>query len=79
MELQPNDGPRSSLGIRPGLDDAVGPHQEFARRFTEWIGKLSGNTPRDRSKKIRRLTVRMSEAAGLARVRSWFSLLVIKY
>ncbi|RWW88898.1 hypothetical protein BHE74_00002207 [Ensete ventricosum] len=29
------------LGIGPGLDDAVGPHREFARRFAEGIGKLS--------------------------------------
>ncbi|RWV80750.1 hypothetical protein BHE74_00025904 [Ensete ventricosum] len=47
-------------------------------RFTEGIGKLAGNTPGDRQKKTGRLAVRMSEVAGLARVRSWFSLLVIK-
>ncbi|RWV78286.1 hypothetical protein BHE74_00012940 [Ensete ventricosum] len=40
MKLQPDDGPRSSLGIGPGSDDAVGSRHKFARRFTEWIGKL---------------------------------------
>ncbi|RWW55439.1 hypothetical protein BHE74_00037918 [Ensete ventricosum] len=44
----------------------VGPHREFARRFTEWIEKLTGNTLGDRQKKIKRLITRMSEAAGLA-------------
>ncbi|RZS28136.1 hypothetical protein BHM03_00061696 [Ensete ventricosum] len=34
--------------------------------------KLTGNTPRDHRKKIGRLAARMSEAAGLTRVRSWF-------
>ncbi|RWW41597.1 hypothetical protein BHE74_00052906, partial [Ensete ventricosum] len=55
MELQPDDGPRSSLGIGSGLDDAVEPRQEFARRFTERIGKLAGNTPGDRRKNTIRL------------------------
>ncbi|RRT63753.1 hypothetical protein B296_00000661 [Ensete ventricosum] len=58
IELQPNDGPRSSLGIRPGLDIAVGPRWEFARRFAEGIEKLAG-------KKTRRLITGMSEAVGL--------------
>ncbi|RZS24893.1 hypothetical protein BHM03_00058029 [Ensete ventricosum] len=46
-----NDGPRSSLGIGPGSDDAVEPRREFARRFAEGIGKLAGNIPGDRRKK----------------------------
>ncbi|RWW08770.1 hypothetical protein GW17_00027772 [Ensete ventricosum] len=70
IELQLDDGPRSSLGITPGSDDAVGPRREFARRFAEGIGKLARNTPRDRRKKTIGLIARMSEAAGLARVRS---------
>ncbi|RRT31995.1 hypothetical protein B296_00057367 [Ensete ventricosum] len=48
IELQPDDGPRSSLGIGPGSDDAMGPRREFARRFVEEIEKLAGNTPGDR-------------------------------
>ncbi|RWW25354.1 hypothetical protein GW17_00010312 [Ensete ventricosum] len=68
MKLQPDDGPRSSLGIRPGSDDVVGPCWEFARRFAEGIGKLAGNTSGDRQKKSERLAVRMPEAVGLARV-----------
>ncbi|RZR94894.1 hypothetical protein BHM03_00023666 [Ensete ventricosum] len=45
------DGPRSSLGIGSGLDDAVEPRREFARRFAEGIGKLARNTPGDHRKK----------------------------
>ncbi|RWW45970.1 hypothetical protein BHE74_00048146 [Ensete ventricosum] len=33
------------------LDDAVGPHREFARRFAKGIGKLTGSTPGDHQKK----------------------------
>ncbi|RWW71814.1 hypothetical protein BHE74_00020414 [Ensete ventricosum] len=65
MKLQSDDVPRSSLGIGPGSNDTVGPHWEFATRFTKVIGKLAGNTPRDRRKKVRKLTTRMPEAAGL--------------
>ncbi|RRT85140.1 hypothetical protein B296_00001967 [Ensete ventricosum] len=63
IEIQPNDGQRSSLGIGPqGLDNVVGPHREF----TEGIRKLTRNTSGDHQKKIVRLIARMSEAAGLA-------------
>ncbi|RWW85987.1 hypothetical protein BHE74_00005285 [Ensete ventricosum] len=66
MKLQPDDRPRSSLGIGSGSDDEVGPHQKFAWRFVEGITKLTGNMPRDCRKKTRRLTTaRMSEATGL--------------
>ncbi|RWV79407.1 hypothetical protein GW17_00059463 [Ensete ventricosum] len=51
---------------------------KFTRRFVEGIGKLAGNMPGDYRNKTGRLTTRMPEAVGLARVRSWFSLLVIK-
>ncbi|RWW30956.1 hypothetical protein BHE74_00052329 [Ensete ventricosum] len=51
-------------------DDAVGPHREFARRFTEGIEKLVGITLVDHRKKTRRLTVRMLEATGLV---GWLS------
>ncbi|RWW35389.1 hypothetical protein BHE74_00059691 [Ensete ventricosum] len=70
MKLQPDDEPRSSLGIGPSSDDVVGPRREFARRFAERIKKLAGNTLRDRWKKTGRLVTRMPEAIGLARVRS---------
>ncbi|RZR91913.1 hypothetical protein BHM03_00020093 [Ensete ventricosum] len=48
MELQPNDGPRSTLGIRPGSDNAVESCREFAMRFAEGIGNLARNTSGDR-------------------------------
>ncbi|RRT70513.1 hypothetical protein B296_00000783 [Ensete ventricosum] len=68
MKLQPVDGPRSCLGIELGLDDAMGPRLEFARRFVEGIGKLAGNMPGDHQKKTRRLITRIPEAVGLTRV-----------
>ncbi|RWW18529.1 hypothetical protein GW17_00017483 [Ensete ventricosum] len=36
------------------LDNAVGSHQKFARRFVERIGKLAENTKGDRRKEDRR-------------------------
>ncbi|RWV81975.1 hypothetical protein GW17_00056563 [Ensete ventricosum] len=66
MELQLDDGPRLSLGIGPGSDDVMGPHWEFARKFTEGIEKLTGNTLRDHWKKTERLIVRMREVIRLA-------------
>ncbi|RZS06666.1 hypothetical protein BHM03_00037360 [Ensete ventricosum] len=51
MELQPNDGLRSSLSI-------VG-------RFVEGIGKLAGNMSGDCWKKTIKLVARMPEAIGL--------------
>ncbi|RRT80534.1 hypothetical protein B296_00023595 [Ensete ventricosum] len=59
MELQPDDGPRSSLGIGLGSDDVVGSRRSSLERFAEGIGKLAWNTPGDRQKKIGRLTARM--------------------
>ncbi|RZS24537.1 hypothetical protein BHM03_00057616 [Ensete ventricosum] len=66
IELQQDYRPRSSLGIKLGSDDEVGPHREFARRFAKGNGKLVGNTLGDRQKKTIRLTARMSEAVGLS-------------
>ncbi|RWW40702.1 hypothetical protein BHE74_00053862 [Ensete ventricosum] len=43
----------------------MGPHREFARRFAEGIGKLTGNTPGDCRNKIVRLIAKMLEAVGL--------------
>ncbi|RZS07514.1 hypothetical protein BHM03_00038375 [Ensete ventricosum] len=58
------------MGIGPGLDDAMGPRRELARRFTEEIRKLTGNTPGDRRKKTGRLVTIISESVGLAGVLS---------
>ncbi|RZR88279.1 hypothetical protein BHM03_00015811 [Ensete ventricosum] len=60
--------PSSSLGIGPGSDDAMGHRREFARRFVEGIGKLTGNTLGDHRKKTRRLIVRIPEAIRLTGV-----------
>ncbi|RWW36225.1 hypothetical protein BHE74_00058770 [Ensete ventricosum] len=78
MKLQLDDGPRSSLSIGPGFERCSEISAKFARRFAEGIKKLVGNTLGDRLKKTERHIARISEAAGLAGVRSWFSLLVIK-
>ncbi|RWW39892.1 hypothetical protein BHE74_00054734 [Ensete ventricosum] len=47
MELQLDNGPRSSLSIGPRFGRCGGFRREFARRFTEGIEKLAGNTPGD--------------------------------
>ncbi|RWW74504.1 hypothetical protein BHE74_00017570 [Ensete ventricosum] len=47
VELQPDNGPRSSLSIGPGFERCGGFRREFARRFVEGIGKLAENTPGD--------------------------------
>ncbi|RRT81061.1 hypothetical protein B296_00001419 [Ensete ventricosum] len=44
MKLQPDNVPKSSLRIGPGLDDAVGSRREFARRFAKGIEKLTWST-----------------------------------
>ncbi|RRT66704.1 hypothetical protein B296_00021184 [Ensete ventricosum] len=54
VQLQPDDGPRYNLDIRPSSDDAVGSRRKFARRFTEGIGKLVGNAKGDRREEDRR-------------------------
>ncbi|RZS27485.1 hypothetical protein BHM03_00060956 [Ensete ventricosum] len=41
-------------------------NRKACREFIEGIGKLAGNTPRDRRKKTERLIARMPEAARLA-------------
>ncbi|RRT49119.1 hypothetical protein B296_00025950 [Ensete ventricosum] len=58
MELQPDDGLRSSLGIGVGSDDTV-------RKITEGLEKLAGNKPGDHRKMTIRLAVRILEAVGL--------------
>ncbi|RWW51188.1 hypothetical protein BHE74_00042489, partial [Ensete ventricosum] len=65
MELQLDDGLRSSLSIRPGFRRYSGISLEFARRFVEGIGKLARNISGDCLKKTIRLTVRMPEATRL--------------
>ncbi|RWV88129.1 hypothetical protein GW17_00049815 [Ensete ventricosum] len=66
IELQQDDGPRLSLSIGSGFRRCSGITLKFIRRFAEGIGKLAGNTLGDYRKKTGRLTVRMSEAIGLA-------------
>ncbi|RRT44718.1 hypothetical protein B296_00014576 [Ensete ventricosum] len=53
MKLQPDDGLRYSLGIRPSSDGAVGSYRKFTRRFTE-RRKLAGNAKEDHRKEDRR-------------------------
>ncbi|RRT31550.1 hypothetical protein B296_00046149 [Ensete ventricosum] len=47
----------------------MGFHQEFARRFTEGIGKLAGNTLGDHREKTRRLTARTTSKSPVPRFR----------
>ncbi|RWV99581.1 hypothetical protein GW17_00037505 [Ensete ventricosum] len=66
--------PRWHMGVRQKNIETcrkiIGGSQKVCREFAEGIEKLVGNTPGDCKKKIERLTARMSEATGLARVRS---------
>ncbi|RWW00692.1 hypothetical protein GW17_00036329 [Ensete ventricosum] len=66
MELQPDE---IKLEHRAGV-------RTMQWDLAEGIGKLVGNTLGDRRKKTGRLTARIPEAAELAGVKSWFSLLV---
>ncbi|RRT60379.1 hypothetical protein B296_00016078 [Ensete ventricosum] len=54
MKLQPDDGLRYSLGIRPSSDNAMGSRWKFTRRFAEGIRKLAGNVKGDRREEDRR-------------------------
>ncbi|RZS07411.1 hypothetical protein BHM03_00038244 [Ensete ventricosum] len=65
IELQPDDGPRSSLSIGQVFGRCSGILLEFARRFVKGIGKLAVNTSGNHRKKTRRLTIRMLEATRL--------------
>ncbi|RWW42443.1 hypothetical protein BHE74_00052012 [Ensete ventricosum] len=51
MELQPDDGPRSSLRIESGFGRCNGISPKFGRRFAKGIRKLAGNTLGDYRKK----------------------------
>ncbi|RZR81358.1 hypothetical protein BHM03_00007556 [Ensete ventricosum] len=64
MKLQPDDGPRYSLGIGPSSDDVVGSRWKFAKRFTEGIGKLAGNVKRDCQEEDRRTCRKIIEVYG---------------
>ncbi|RWW47706.1 hypothetical protein BHE74_00046270, partial [Ensete ventricosum] len=55
MELQLDDGPRSSLSIGLGFGRCSGISPKFARRFVEGIKKLARNTVGDYRKKTERL------------------------
>ncbi|RWW76162.1 hypothetical protein BHE74_00015765 [Ensete ventricosum] len=68
IELQPDDGPRSSLSIGLGFGRCSRISSEFTRRFTEGIEKLARNMLGDCRMKTIGLVVRMSEATGLAGV-----------
>ncbi|RWW52587.1 hypothetical protein BHE74_00040967 [Ensete ventricosum] len=78
------DGTREFARRRPRLTErllrvaekfaGMGSHQEFARRFTEEIGKLAGNIKGDHREKTGGLVARMPEATGLAEVGSKLSL-----
>ncbi|RRT60598.1 hypothetical protein B296_00020906 [Ensete ventricosum] len=61
IELQPYNEPRSSLSIRLGFKRCSGILPEFARRFTEWIGKLARNMLGDYQKKTIGLAVRLPD------------------
>ncbi|RZR90825.1 hypothetical protein BHM03_00018818 [Ensete ventricosum] len=67
-ELQPYDGPRSSLSIGLGFGRCSGISPEFTRRFAEGIGKLAGSMSEDRREKTRKLIASMPEATRLAKV-----------
>ncbi|RZS17965.1 hypothetical protein BHM03_00050170 [Ensete ventricosum] len=54
IKLQPDGGPRYSLGIGPSSDDVVGSRWKFVRRFEEGIEKLTGNAKGDRREEDRR-------------------------
>ncbi|RWW55519.1 hypothetical protein BHE74_00037840 [Ensete ventricosum] len=74
MELQLDDGLRSSLSIRPGFGRYSGISSKFAKRFAEGIEKLAGNMSGDCRKKTIGLTTRILEAVGLAGVLSMVDL-----
>ncbi|RWV93294.1 hypothetical protein GW17_00044265 [Ensete ventricosum] len=65
MMLQPDYGPRSISSIEPGFKRCSGISPKFAKRFTEGIGKLPGNTPGDSRKKTGRLATRIPKVVGL--------------
>ncbi|RRT81505.1 hypothetical protein B296_00003896 [Ensete ventricosum] len=48
------DGSRSSLGIGPGSDDAMGPCREFAKSSAKGIRNLTENTSGDHQKTHRK-------------------------
>ncbi|RZS14209.1 hypothetical protein BHM03_00045876 [Ensete ventricosum] len=62
MELQPDDGLRSSLGIGPGSDDAVGSHRSSLGDSSKGSGsslgtrrEITGRRPEDSPQECRRL------------------------
>ncbi|RWV90767.1 hypothetical protein BHE74_00040542 [Ensete ventricosum] len=64
MKLQPDDGPRSILGIGPGSDDVVGSRRRSLGDSPKGLGSSLG----DHWKKTGRLTARMAEATRLVGV-----------
>ncbi|RWW40676.1 hypothetical protein BHE74_00053887, partial [Ensete ventricosum] len=63
MKLQPDDGPRSSLGIGPGSDDAVGSRRSSLGDSSKGSGsslgtrrEIAGRRPEDSPQECRRLS-----------------------
>ncbi|RRT46506.1 hypothetical protein B296_00014378, partial [Ensete ventricosum] len=63
MELQPDDGLRSSLGTRPGLNDVVGSRQSSLGDSPKGSGsslgtrrEIAGRRPKDSPQECRRLS-----------------------
>ncbi|RRT72187.1 hypothetical protein B296_00014394 [Ensete ventricosum] len=62
MKLQPDDGPRSSLGIGRGSDDVVGSNRSLLRDSSKGLGsslgtrrKITESRPEDSPQECRRL------------------------
>ncbi|RWW06554.1 hypothetical protein BHE74_00023936 [Ensete ventricosum] len=62
MKLQPDNGPRSSLGIGPGSDDAMGSHRSSLGDSPKGSGsslgthrEIAGRRPEDSLQECRRL------------------------
>ncbi|RWV85974.1 hypothetical protein GW17_00052178 [Ensete ventricosum] len=54
MELQLDDGPRSSLSIGSGFGLCSGISPKFTRRFAKRIGKLTGRSRQEDRKTCRK-------------------------
>ncbi|RRT34101.1 hypothetical protein B296_00054889 [Ensete ventricosum] len=65
IELQPDDGPRSSLGIGPGSEDVVGSRRHSLGDSPKGSGSSLGTRTGDHRKKTERLATRLPEATGL--------------
>ncbi|RRT33178.1 hypothetical protein B296_00038566, partial [Ensete ventricosum] len=66
VQLEPDNGPRSSLSIGPGSDDVVGFTGSSPRDSPKGLGSSIGTC----WEKTRRLAASMPEITRLAKVRS---------